>query len=411
MKNVYAGLPCLFFSSTDDGVLVEVNDTLCHHLQYEYTELIGQKTEKIFPVSTRIFFQTHFFPLMKMQGYAEEIFVTLQAKDKTQLPVLLNATRQPGDSKTISLYAGIVVRNRKTFEDELLAAKKAAEKALQENTALLAAQRELQARTELLDQQMSLVNKQNEALRQYNHIVTHELQEPLRKLFFFTNILVENEDAESSNKNIQKLRSVAEQMRYTLTGLQQYVWLTETPVKRTPVNVNTLITSVINELQKEAPALTINCSAETLPQAEADSVQLHLLFREVLKNAVSFRKVDEAVTIFVTGSLLQRNKFRSVAGQFSLAPFLKIQIRDNGIGFDPAYQEQAFELFRRLHANSGRGVGLALCKLVAENHEGSIQIDSQPGEGTTVSMLLPFLLGDGEATANEAKTVAEKITN
>ncbi|MBD0284905.1 MAG: histidine kinase, partial [Flavisolibacter sp.] len=67
----------------------------------------------------------------------------------------------------------------------------------------------------------------------------------------------------------------------------------------------------------------------------------------------------------------------------------RLQIKDNGIGFDAGYKDQVFELFKRLHPESGRGIGLALCKKIIENHNGDITIDSQEGEGTTVTILLP----------------------
>src|SRR4051794_40992711 len=86
--------PCLYFSSTDDGTLLDVNDTLCRQLGYTRNELLGKKSDCILTVATRIFQQTHFFPLLKMHGHAEEVYITLQSKNKEQIPVLLNAARK-----------------------------------------------------------------------------------------------------------------------------------------------------------------------------------------------------------------------------------------------------------------------------------------------------------------------------
>ena len=116
--------------------LVEINETLCIALGYTKQELTGKKLDIIFTIATRIFYQTHFFPLLKMQEHAEEIFISLQTKDKEEIPVLLNAERIIINGETRLVHAGIVVRNRKKFEDELIAAKKSAEAALKENTAL-----------------------------------------------------------------------------------------------------------------------------------------------------------------------------------------------------------------------------------------------------------------------------------
>ena len=400
MEKNYAHAPCLYFSATDDGVIVEVNNTLCRYLQRERDELIGQKTDLLFTVPTRIFQQTHFFPLLKMQGHAEEIFLTLQSKEKEPVPVLINATREVVDGSGLSSYAGIVVYNRKNFEDELVAAKKAAEKALYENTTLISAQQELQQRTEMLDEQMYLVQKQNDELRQFSYVVTHQLQEPLRKLFVFTDMLTESHSTADNKKAAQKIVSVANQLRSILSGLQQYVWLTETAVKRTPVDLKGLAVQIVGELREAHPELSIRASVEPLPALQADKEQLRFLLHAIFHNAIRFRKEGEEVNVSMTGSELMRNKFRSVTGKYQFSPFLKVQISDSGLGFDPAYKEQVFELFKRLHANSGRGVSLSLCKLVAENHQGSIQIDSRAGEGTTVTILLPLLPADANSHEN-----------
>ena len=82
MESLYQQAPCLLFTSTDAGVLMAVNETLCRHLQYTRQELIGQKIDVIFTVATRIFQQTHFYPLLKLQKKAEEIFINLQSKSK-----------------------------------------------------------------------------------------------------------------------------------------------------------------------------------------------------------------------------------------------------------------------------------------------------------------------------------------
>ena len=120
MEQYLDNAPCLYFSSLDDGTIINVNTTLCRKLGYTKEELEGQKLDTIFTIPTRIFQQTHFFPLLKMQGWAEEIYITLQTRSGEQLPLLINAERKIEDNKAISVYVGIVVLNRKRFEDELV---------------------------------------------------------------------------------------------------------------------------------------------------------------------------------------------------------------------------------------------------------------------------------------------------
>ena len=179
-------------------ILVDVNETLCRQLGYAKQELLQKKIDSIFTIATRIFYQTHFFPLLKMQGHAEEIYISLQTKNKEEIPVLLNAETIKTDDIIVIVHTAIMVRNRKKFEDELIAAKKVAEDALQQNTALLQAKQELQQHLQQLDLQMHKVNKQNQELKQFNHVVTHDLQEPLRKLSVFANLFLDNPEKRRS---------------------------------------------------------------------------------------------------------------------------------------------------------------------------------------------------------------------
>jgi signal transduction histidine kinase len=84
------------------------------------------------------------------------------------------------------------------------------------------------------------------------------------------------------------------------------------------------------------------------------------------------------------------NKFRNIKEKYDYQEFLKLQLVDNGIGFNPIFKDQVFELFKRLHHSSGQGIGLSLSKKIVENHHGTITIDSKIGEGTTVTVLMPM---------------------
>lgn len=401
--------PCLYFAIRDDGTVAGVNDTFCVKSGYSKEDVTGRKSDFLFTIATRIFQQTHFLPLLKMQGYAEEIYMTLQAKNGQHLPVLINAERKMIDGEAVTRYAGIIVHNRKKFEDELVAATKAAEAALHQNTDLQRAKNSLQEYAEQLDRQMEVITKQNAELRQFNRVVTHNLQEPLRKLFVFSDMIEDSTNAQTGLQIIEKIKNVSGQMHAVLSGLQQYVWLTETSIQVTAVAIDALLPEVTQQVQTEFPGVTILITKEEIPPVEADYDQVRFLLHQLLANAVRFRKPGNDVRVQVLSDKLLLNKFRNVTGKYKYVPFLKLQIKDNGIGLDPEYKEQAFELFRRLHKESGRGIGLSLCKKIVENHHGTITIDSKIGEGTTVCITLPFQqeepAGDEKfSISNEEKT-------
>lgn len=382
--------PCLCFAIHEDGTVAEVNDAFCAKLGYAKDEVVDRKADFLFTTATRIFQQTHFLPLLKMQGYAEEIFMTLRAKDGSALPVLINAEHKEIGGKILTIYAGIIVHHRKKFEDELVAAKKAAETALHQNTALQQAKQALEENAAQLDRQMEVVSKQNEELRQFNRVVTHDLQEPLRKLLLFSGMMQDTTDAATRLKAVEKITAVSQQMQTVLSGLQQYVWLTEASLHLTQVALDALLPDVLQQLENEVPGVRIHLTKEVMPPIEADSEQMRFLLHQLLSNAVRFRKPGHNdVHIQLLSDTLQLNKFRQVAEKYTYRPFLKLQIKDAGVGFDPDYKEQVFHLFRRLHPSGGRGIGLSLCKKIVENHHGTITIDSRRDEGTTVCITLP----------------------
>lgn len=388
IESMFDRSPVGFFSFFDDGTLHLVNETLCSLLGYQKKELAGVNVERLFTLPTRIFYQTHLFPLVKMQSHAEEIFVTLLAKDKQHLPVLLNAKRFEEQAGSFTACSFIVVANRKKFEDELVAARKAAETALKENSELAKAKAELQRHAEQLDDQLHTINKQNYELRQLNHVITHGLKEPLRKILVYSEMLHIQESPGKKIKNIQKLNKATSQMRTVVSGIQQYVWLDENPTRFSEVRMPDLIKKVEESLQNEFGDLLLLRSNQ-LPLIKADPQQLHLLFYHILSNAIKFRKEKKAL-VSITASLTQQNRFRSDGHKYKYEDFVKIEIRDEGVGFDPLFKEEVFGLFNKFHVSEGVGLGLALCRKIADNHNGVIKADSRVNGATTITVELPL---------------------
>jgi len=377
-------IPCGIFCFADDGNVVEVNDTLCSILHYSPADLRGSNVEKIFTLSTRIFFQTHLFPLVKMRGHAEEIFLTMLSSKAEHLPVLLNAKRITIQEEMITCCAFIIVPNRKKFEDELVSSRNTAQKALRENTELIQAKEELFKHTEKLEHQMQLVARQNHELKQFSHVVTHNLKEPLRK----TSIYASKLQADIKSPNLEKLIRSNEQMKTVLGGLQQYVWLNEKSNRFSILSLKTIIENAVKQLAVETDSGSFELTVEKTDQLEGDEEQLQLMFYHILSNAVKFRNGEKA-SIRIHSDILKQNKFRSLGDKYKYEDFVRIQVTDNGMGFESIYKEGIFELFKKMHYSSGQGVGLALCKKIAENHHGFIEAESKVNLYTTIIIWLP----------------------
>jgi signal transduction histidine kinase len=205
----------------------------------------------------------------------------------------------------------------------------------------------------------------------------------------FTNLFLDNPEKRDHKLIAEKLIGASQKMQAVISGLQQYVWLTESYVTIKEIDLNKLLQQVQERLTAEFSNTELNLHTDKLPSIHADEAQIKMLFYQLLSNAIRYRKPGNKVVAVIAADIVKRNKFKNVAGKYEYTDFLKLQIKDEGIGFDPKYTEQAFDLFRRLHTESGLGIGLSLCKKIAENHYGSITINAMEGSGTTVTVLLP----------------------
>lgn len=377
--------PCICFGFADDGQLELLNASLYQRLGYETGSLEEKNIEQILTLPSRIFFQTHFFPLIRMQGHAGEIFMTLLSSSGEHIAVLLNAKRMSHDHKDLTTCICIEVPNRKKFEDELVAARKAAEKALAENTALTEAKSRLQSYAEKLENQISLVNRQNHELQQFYHVVTHNLKEPLRKMLMFSGKL----QTEYDSPVFQKLVRSTEQMRAVVMGLQQYIWLNEKSNQFKKTDLNKIAMKAAEEAGNGLPPGSMELHVGVLPEIEGDEEQLQLLFYHLFSNAIKFKKAGKAI-IRVDATIIKQNIFRAVENKYQYDDYLRLEVMDEGLGFDPVYREHVFELFRKLHYTEGQGIGLALCRKIVDNHSGQISAESEVNLFTKITAWLPL---------------------
>ena len=174
-----------------------------------------------------------------------------------------------------------------------------------------------------------------------------------------------------------------------MAGLQQYVWLDDSPSEFNTLSLDKLIIEVGEKVKAEYGSNALELRVATVPPLQADASQMELLFYHLLTNAVKFKKGDTA-QVTVTATIIQQNRFRSLENKYKYEDCIKLDIRDEGIGFDPAFKQDIFELFKRGHYTEGRGLGLALCKKVVEKHSGTIEAQSKLSEYTIFTIILPL---------------------
>src|SRR5687767_5319000 len=185
--------PCGFVSYGDDGRVIHINATLLDRLGYTRDDVVGRHIETILAVGSRIFHQTHFFPLVKLHGRAQEVFMLLRAHDGEDVGVLCNAVRQERGGIEVIDCVFMEVRERRKFEEALLQARQAAERA---NVALEERRREAEEQARLLESQALDLEEQHQQLEEQ----TTELE-------------VQSEELQEANERLQLLNEDLERQR------------------------------------------------------------------------------------------------------------------------------------------------------------------------------------------------------
>ena len=221
--------------------------------------------------------------------------------------------------------------------------------------------------------------RSNEQLRRFAFVVSHELQEPLRMVKSYTQLL--------EQRYRHKLDGEAEEfMQYTVTGVNRmerfihdmllYSQAAEGNIELKPFPCRQALDWALLELQPLIAETGATIASDPLPVVTGDPMRLSQVFRNLIGNAIKYRG-DRVPEIHV--SVTEQKADHTIC------------IRDNGIGIDPKYFDNIFVLFKRLHGRelSGSGVGLAVCKEIVEHHGGRIWVESQLGKGSSFCFTLP----------------------
>jgi len=385
--------PCGFLSFSDDGTIVTVNHTLKEILGYSGETLEGQNIESILTVASRIFYNTHFFPLIRLHSKANEIFFSLLAKNKTDIPVLTNAVRklENGSYENQCIFIPIYQRNR--YEEEILSARTLAEETLKKNEGLISLTGKLEGHSRELDKQLTKLVAMNEDLVQLNRVISHDLQEPIRKIQIFTDILSRNTDLTTdlkSNSALNKIRTACDRLRQLISVLEHYVSI-DTEQKVSEIDLNRVLDDAKNKAVSQKQFNDFTFHHESLPVVEGYPEQLELLFFHLISNAIDYREPSRKLTVTVKSVIMQENIFRSIKDRYKYMDHVKISFSDNGIGFGNDYRDYVFDLLKKMDSQTqGVGLGLPLSKKIVDNHSGIINVQSEKGKGTEFNIVLPL---------------------
>lgn len=227
--------------------------------------------------------------------------------------------------------------------------------------------------------------RSNAELEQFAYIASHDLQEPLRMVASYVQLLqrryVGKLDAEA-DEFIAYAADGAARMQRMIEDLLEYSRVGRKAKPMETVDCDAVVNEALGNLRRAIEESGAKVSREPMPIVRGDPSQLVRLFQNLIGNAIKFRN-GRAPEVRLHAAAEDDDSWR-------------ISVRDNGIGIDPGYSDRIFAIFQRLHGRDrypGTGIGLAICKKIVERHGGRIWVESRPGDGSTFHVTLPSAEG------------------
>ncbi|TDE14474.1 PAS domain-containing protein [Dyadobacter psychrotolerans] len=263
------------------------------------------------------------------------------------------------------------------------------------NEELAATNEEFAATNEDLAEANNMLIRSNKNLEQFAYVASHDLQEPLRKIKQFGDLLKIQYNAPSSQAlmYLERMQSAAGRMSVLIEDLLTFARISTQQEETEPVVLDDIILSVLSDLDLRIQETGAVIDAVPLPVIAGDRVQMGQLFQNLLSNALKFRNPDVQPHIQITSRTVDYKALHESVKPARWSAFYHlIEVADNGIGFDQKYADRIFQVFQRLHGRSeyaGTGIGLAICEKVVTNHGGAILATGISGKGATFGIYLP----------------------
>ncbi|WP_207493866.1 PAS domain-containing sensor histidine kinase [Aridibaculum aurantiacum] len=246
-----------------------------------------------------------------------------------------------------------------------------------------------------LEKHIDDLKRTNSNLEEFAYAASHDLQEPVRKMKIFTDRLkksLEDQLDAEQEKYFERVEFAVSRMGSLIDDLLLFSFVTKGATFEDEVDLNRKVDLVLQDLELEVEETGAKITIDNLPTISAHKRQLQQLFQNLLTNALKYRKPGVPPEISISCSRLKGSETPVLMpAEHASKEFYKLQIKDNGIGFEEQYATEIFKLFSRLHGNNytGTGIGLSIVQKIVENHGGYIWAESKVGEGATFNILFP----------------------
>lgn len=310
----------------------------------------------------------------------------------------------------VSVFVELFEKTRqlRTQEQKLTAMNKKLQDEIRERES-----RELQIRelNEELKQNIAHLENANMELDRFAFMASHDLQEPLRKIRMFSDLVYSrNGDAlnESGKEYLQKIQKAAGRMQTLIQDILMFSRIATLKEPFSTVKLDALFEDLKADMKETIEEKQAEIYIDKMPEVRCNSRLMMLLFHNLIGNALKYSRKGVAPVVRITSEI---SNTKSAKIHTPSEKYCRIFVEDNGIGFDQQYVETIFGMFKRLHHHTeyeGTGIGLTLCKKIAEVHNGSITARSQVGKGSTFIVSLPV---GGVPAAEEAATPEATATS
>ncbi|MBW2001374.1 MAG: PAS domain-containing protein [Deltaproteobacteria bacterium] len=388
-RTLLENLPQKIFQKDTDLVYVSCNENFAQDLKIKPEEFKGKTDFKFFPEELAEKYRADDMKIIT-SGKTEDI-EEKYLRDGQEIWVQTLKTPIKDKKGNITGLLGIFweITERKRMEEALLKARDELEERVKERTAELSkANEELQA--EIIERKRTRkklkryafeLERSNQELQHFAYVASHDLQEPLRMVASYTQLLAKRYKGRldsDADEFIAYAVDGATRMQVLINDLLSYSRVGTKGKDFRPTDCGTVLEHTLDNLKQVIEESGVEVTYNPLPTVIADDMQLGQLFQNLIANAIRFRSKDSP-HIHVSA---ERNEDKWI-----------FSVRDNGIGIDPEFHKRIFVIFQRLHKRGeypGTGIGLAVCNKIVERHAGRIWVESNPKEGSTFYFTIPL---------------------